>query len=80
MTIAELKEFIIEGNDFYFSYNGKEAGVELTVTDYKYTFDAYFDDFTKQYTDLDTMLNDPIFDGRSVIDLLENNLIEISFV
>ncbi len=78
MTIEQLKSAVIEdANDFYFEYNGKQCGVEQTVTNSIAIYDMWYGDKLKTYTDLDVLLNDSFFDGKAIHDIID--IVDIDF-
>lgn len=79
MTIEKLKSAVADGNDFYFTYEGIRAGVECTVIDSVETYDVWYGDIEKSYDNLDDVLNDPIFGGHTIAELLASDAIEIDY-
>ena len=78
MTRAELKKIILECcNDVLFTYGGKEAGITSEVKDYVPTFHVWYGSATKKYSDVDDLMNDPFFGGKSLNELIGK--IEILF-
>lgn len=80
MTIETLKKNVFEGNDFYFMFKGVRAGVELTLINRKETYDLWWGDIEKQHHSFDAVVNDKVFNGMSIKDLLKRNLIVIDYV
>lgn len=68
------------GNDAIFDYNGKKAGLSSQVKNYVFSFQVWYGNQTKEYgtVELETIMADPFFDGKSINDLLEE--ITIYFV
>ena len=80
MTLKELKEIVVDNaNDFYFTYDGKRAGVEATTIYYQTTFTLWWGDFEKEYDGFMTVVCDPVFNDESIVTLLSKNKIEIEF-
>lgn len=59
-------------NDIEFTYKGKPAGITSTVNNYKPTFQAWFGDNIKEYSKVEDVMNDKFYDGKSLLDLLDN--------
>ena len=77
-TKSNLIYHIIDlGQDATFVYNGKKCGLFSEVENYNFSFDLWYGDQTKEFrnAELETIMSDPFFDGRSINDLLD----EISF-
>lgn len=77
-TKSNLIYHIIDlGQDATFVYNGKKCGLFSEVESYNFSFDLWYGDQTKEFrnAELETIMSDPFFDGRSINDLLD----EISF-
>lgn len=68
------KEFLHNLVDFYgtatFSYQGKKCGVEPETENGVTTYCMWFGENWKDYTDVDTLMADPFFDGRSLDGIL----------
>ncbi len=79
MTIRYLKDAVKEGNDFYFHYKGENAGVESAVKDSVVKYEAWYGEEIRQYDDFDDVLNDRFYCGKSILELLAKNIIEINF-
>lgn len=78
MTVKELKRHIIDdANDIYFMYHGKNCGIEQTVRKSVATYDIWCGKETKQHQNLNELLSDKFFDGKSISELLD--IVEISF-
>ena len=56
-------------NDVLFSYNGKSSGVTSEVHDYVPTFQMWHGADTKEYSNIDDLMADKFFSGKSLIDL-----------
>lgn len=79
MNKENLRDIILECcNDVTFVYNGKKSGVTSTVKNYEPTFHAWHGDFTKDYKDIDSLMNDNIYSGKSINDLVDE--VTINFV
>lgn len=79
MTLNELKIAVSDGNDFYFMYDGLRVGVECTVNDSRESFELWYGDVSKEYDNIDDVVNDKLFKGKSISDLLSDGAIEIDF-
>lgn len=78
MTLAELRSAIFEnGTGVYFEFNGKKCGIEPEVKDSIFTFEMWYGDEFKDYSNFDDLLLDGFFDGKSIVDLLE--IVDMSF-
>lgn len=67
-----------DGNMICFSYNGLECGADIEGGIPAFRFHAWCGSKIKYYSNFDMMINDEIFDGRSLTSLL--GTIEIFFV
>ena len=78
MTIAELKPIIKECcNDVLFIYRGKECGITSEVSDSVPTFQSWYGDKIAYYPDVDSLVIDRLFDGKTLSDII--NQIDITF-
>lgn len=78
MNKDELKNIIAECcNDVVFVYRGKRSGVTSEVHDYVPTFQVWHGDAVKEYSNVDDVMNDPFYNGKSIVDLI--NEIEFAF-
>lgn len=57
-------------DDVLFSYNGKASGVTATVSNYKPTFQAWHGDETKEYNNVNDVMNDKFYSGKSINELV----------
>ncbi|MFC6176943.1 hypothetical protein ACFQAV_08830 [Companilactobacillus huachuanensis] len=81
MTIDELKEKIIdEGSGYTFRYGEKLCGMEPIVEKGVFTFGAWSGDKNKDYADIDDLMTDKFYSGKSIEELLNNNDIELDFI
>lgn len=72
MTKAELKQIIQDCcNDVLFTYNRKGSGITSEVKDYVPTFHAWHGSDTKDYFNVDDLMMDKFFGGKSINDLIE---------
>lgn len=63
--------------DFSFEVNGKDSGVSTwKVHDGIPLMTMWYGNFSKDYNDPETLLNDPIFDGKTLKELASNVDIE----
>ena len=58
-------------NDITFSFNGKPCGVFPVVENSKPTYSLCYGDKDKDFTDLNTMMKDPFFDGMSLEEIVD---------
>lgn len=71
MSKSELKTIISECvNDVIFTYNKKRSGITSEVNNSVPTFQVWHGSETKEYADIDELLNDKFFSGKSVNDLV----------
>ena len=78
MTKAELKQVIRECcNDVLFTYNRKSSGITSEVREYAPTFQVWHGSDIKEYSDVDELMKDKFFSGKSITDLLEE--VEFTF-
>lgn len=68
MTFDYLRAAVVEdGNDFYFTYNGTNCGIEIHGT--LETFDLLWGDESKTISGgFDVAINAPFFDGKSFME------------
>ena len=78
MQRQELKNIIADCcNDVIFTYNGKKSGVTSEVHDSIPTFQAWHGSVSKEYSNLDEVLNDKFYSGKSLYELSDG--IEFTF-
>jgi len=71
MNRAELKEIISECcNDVLFVHNGKQSGITSEVKDSVPTFQVWHGSETKEYSEIDNLLSDKFYSGKSIDDLI----------
>jgi len=79
MNRATLKRIIVECcNDVVFSYNGKPSGVTSEVYNSVPVFQVWHGSETKDYTDVDMLIKDKFFSGKSLMDLV--GFVEFEFM
>ena len=79
MSESELKDIIADCcNDGIFAYNGKKSGVTSEVKDHVPTFQAWHGSEVKEYNNVDDVMNDKFYSGKSIIDLI--GVVEFTFV
>ena len=78
MSAAALKD-IISGccNDVIFTYNGKKSGITAEVRDSVPTFQVWHGSDMKEYKDVDALMRDRFFSGKSINDLAERIVFSI---
>lgn len=80
MTVFEYKEkLLIESCDVVFSYNGKPCGVTPIYDGQNTRYEAWYGQELKVYSNIDDYLNDPMYDGKSIAQLLDRKVIEFDF-
>lgn len=78
MNKVELKKTIAAClDDVLFTYDGKRSGITSEVHDSVPTFQMWHGDKTKEYDDLDSLMSDRFFGGKSINDLL--GVVEFTF-
>lgn len=78
MKAEDLKCIIAECcNDVIFEYNGKPSGVTSTVENYIPTFQVWHGDDVKEYHDVDAVMEDPFYSGKSILDFMDD--VEFTF-
>ena len=79
MKIADLKKVISDCcNDVIFEFNGKQSGITSEVKDYVPTFQAWHGSETKEYSNIDDVLKDKFYSGKSIIDLIDTVKISLA--
>lgn len=58
-------------DDVFFTYNGKKSGITSTVENSIPTFQVWYGEKTKEYKDIDSVMSDNFFDGKSLDELSE---------
>ena len=58
-------------NDVTFQYNGMDSGITVEVHDYIPVFQAWNGEKTKEYDNVDDVMNDKFYSGKSLVDLSE---------
>ena len=72
MNKTELKKIIAECcNDVLFHYNGKASGITSEVKDSVPTFQVWHGSETKEYSDIDDVMKDKFYSGKSIEDLID---------
>lgn len=72
MNKDKLRNIILECcNDVLFVYNGKKSGITSEVHDSIPVFQVWHGSNIKEYSDVDTLMSDKFFGGKSVNDLLD---------
>ena len=73
-TKSDFMHHIIDlGQDATFFYNGNKAGICSRVENYIFSFELWYREKIKEYKnlDLETVMSDPFFDGKSINDLID---------
>ena len=77
MKKEELKNILLECcNDVSFVHNGLLSGVTVTVQNYIPTWQVWHGNATKEYDNLDELLDDPFYSGKSLNDIIETTEFE----
>lgn len=72
MSKSELKRIISECiNDVVFTYNKKKSGITAEVKNSVPTFQVWHGSDIKEYADIDALMSDKFFSGKSIDDLAE---------
>ena len=78
MTQQKLKNIIADCcNDVIFTYNSKKSGITAEVHNSIPTFQVWHGSETKEYDNVDDVMNDKFYSGKSINDLV--NDIEFMF-
>ncbi|CAJ1185097.1 hypothetical protein CP1MG86_MNBNLCLN_00764 [Companilactobacillus paralimentarius] len=79
MNIEQLKFKILDdGSGYTFTYDGKPCGMETEVENSVFTFDAWSGDKNKDYTDIDELMTDKFYSGKSITELIDT--VELDFI
>lgn len=79
MNIEQLKTKILDdGSGFTFTLEGKPCGMEPTVENSIFIFDAWYGDRNKNFYNIDDLMNDKFFGNKSMVQLI--NDIELDFI
>ena len=71
MTQEELRQVICNcWNDIVFSYNAKNSGITSEVQNSTPTFQVWYGDDYKYYSDVDELMSDKFYSGKSINDLI----------
>lgn len=72
MTIDKLRENIVNcANEMYFEYNGEQCGIDQEVQDGVVIYYLWYGTQLKEHSDFNAMINDPLFNGKAIADLLD---------
>lgn len=70
MSKKEIEQIISECcNDLVFIYNGKKSGITSEVKSSVPTFQAWHGSKVKEYSNIDNVMNDKFYSGKSITDL-----------
>jgi hypothetical protein len=79
MTIDNLVRVINDCcNDISFSFNGKNAVIIPEVNNYKKIYHVWHGDKSKDYFNVDDVMNDAFYDGYSLRDIYSRVQFQIS--
>ena len=71
MTASDLRVIIQDCcNDVIFNYENKASGVTSTVHNYIPTFQVWHGDEFKYYSDVDELMSDKFYSGKSLNELV----------
>lgn len=71
MTRSELEKTISDCcNDVSFTYNGVPSGVTSEVHDYIPTFHAWYGEKIRAYNNIEDVMSDEFYGGKSLNDLV----------
>ena len=65
-------------NDVIFVYNSKKSGITSEVKDHVPTFQAWHGSEVKEYNNVDDVINDNFFSGKSIIEIMD--VVTFSFI
>lgn len=72
MNADELRQEIsYEYNDVSFYYNGKPSGISPEVHNSIPTFYVWYGDEEKEYSDVNKLMSDKFFDGKSLEEIAD---------
>lgn len=78
MTLDDLKQTVSSDyNDVSFIFRGKSAGIASEVYDYVPRFLVWYGDKTEEHDNIDDILTASIFDGKSMVDIVDSVNIQI---
>ena len=73
MNKNELRKIINDCcNDVWFVYNGKKSGITSEVKNYVPKFQAWHGDSIKYYDNVNDVMNDDFYSGKSLIELIDS--------
>ena len=71
MNVSDLKNVILECcNDVLFFYKGKVSGISAEVYDSIPTYQVWHGSDIREYSDIDDLMTDKFFSGKSIIELV----------
>lgn len=65
-------------NDIIFSYKGVQAGITSEVHEFVPTYQVWYGESTKEYSEVEEVFSDKFYDGKSIKDLIGE--VEFTFV
>ena len=67
-----MKQILLDCcNDVVFVYNGKKSGITAEVKDYIPTYYVWHGSLEKDYSNVDDLMSDKFFSGKSIDDLID---------
>ena len=73
MNKNELRKIISDCcNDVWFVYNGKKSGITSEVKNYVPKFQAWHGDSIKYYDNVNDVMNDDFYSGKSLAELIDS--------
>lgn len=78
MNKDELRQILSECcNDISFSYKGLPSGVTSEIHNYVATYQAWHGDDVKEYDNVDEVMNDKFYSGKSLNGLVKEVEIDV---
>ena len=80
ITLNEIRHTMIyDGCGIYFLYKGCQCGLDISAGNSVYTFYIWYGTLIKYYDNFESAVSDPVFDGVSIMTLLDSGKLEINF-
>ena len=78
MKKQELRQFVANCcNDIIFKYNNMPSGITAEVSDYIPVCHMWYGNISKDYSDVDELINDDFFDGKTLNEIVDDIDIEL---
>lgn len=65
-----FKELVENANNLYFEYNNKKCGIESEFIVGLPIFEMWCGDKIKKYYDFESLISDPFYDGKTLLDVV----------